>query len=81
MVILLTFAFKKLYDFVQMRNKNMCHDSTGMYSHALLTTLTPEEQRTTSTQIEDTSGSGKGYANLEARTIAKDAKYIGIATK
>jgi len=58
--------------------KNIIYIITqGMYSQALLTTLTPEEQRTTSTAIEDTSGSGKGYANLEARTIAKDAKYIG----
>jgi len=53
----------------------MAHDSTGVYSGGLLTTL--DEGRTTSTGIEDTSGSGKGYANLESRTIAKDAKYIG----
>ena len=76
-LIMIGFGLKRLHDWFNKRNKQMCHDSTGMYSQALLTTLTPEEQRTTSTAIEDTSGSGKGYANLEARTIAKDAKYIG----
>ena len=74
--IALGFAARKLFSCIMKRRKEQLNDSFDpSQGHQLLSTLDGRE--TTSTGVEDTSGSGKGYANLEERKISKDVKNIG----
>ena len=74
-ILLVGYAAKKLFMWVMERKISLDDSLDASQGHHLLSTLDGRE--TTSTGVEDTSGSGKGYANLEERKISKDVKYCG----
>ena len=73
--VLLVFGIIKTFRVVRQKRLYGRCDSTDGISGL----MHDEQANTTTSAVEDTSGSGKGYTALIRRTIAKELVYVGTS--